>query len=176
MPYRSGHHSLSVHLAAIAPLLGIAMMIVVGGHSDRKLERRWHAAGAEIVGAAALIGLSFSIGEPVLTVVLIAIMTAAHYSGLTVFWSIPSIYLSDRVKASGIALSTAMGSVAAATTPMMLGYIRTQTGSLSLGLQISAAIIVIASIILIIGIPTSALREKRPDLGRRDDVRSRDNG
>jgi D-galactonate transporter len=148
-------------LAGIAPVLGIVVMILVGMHSDKTLERRWHAAACELVGAASLVALSFSIGQPVMTVVLIAIMTAAHYSGLTVFWSIPSVYLSDRVKASGIAISTAMGSFAAATTPMMLGYIRTTTGSLSLGLQISAGIIAIASIVLLVGIPASALREKR---------------
>lgn len=148
-------------LAAIAPLAGIVVMILVGAHSDKKRERRWHAAIAEFVGAAALIALSFSIGQPIITVILIAVMTAAHYSGLTVFWSIPSIYLSDRVKASGIAISTAIGSVAAATTPMMLGYIRETTGSLSLGLQISAGIIAVAGVILLVGIPASALREKQ---------------
>jgi len=147
-------------LAGLPPIVGIVVMILVGIHSDKTLERRWHAAVCELIGAGALVALSFSIGQPVLTMVFIAVMTAAHYSGLTVFWSIPSVYLSDEAKASGIAISTAMGSVAAAATPMMLGYIRSATGSLSLGLQISAAIIAIASLILLIGIPASALRER----------------
>jgi hypothetical protein len=79
-------------------------MILVGIHSHKTLERRWHAAIAELIGAGALVGLSFSVGEPAWTVLPVAITTAAHWSGLTVFWSNPSVYLSDRVKVSGITI------------------------------------------------------------------------
>ena len=148
-------------LAAIAPLVGVIAMLVVGWHSDRTLERRWHAAISEFVAAGALVGLSVTIGSPYLTVVLIAVMTAGHYCGLTVFWSVPSVYLSERAKAAGIAVVTAIGSTAAALTPALLGWIRVETGSLSLGLQISAAIVTIGGCVLLIGIPARVLRERR---------------
>jgi D-galactonate transporter len=148
-------------LSGIPPLVGVAAMLIVGWHSDKTLERRWHAACAEFVAAGALVALSLTIGRPYLTVALIAVMTAAHYCGLTVFWSVPSVYLSDRAKAGGIALVTAMGSTAAALTPALLGWIRVETGSLSLGLQISAAITTTAGIVLLAGVPARALRERR---------------
>jgi sugar phosphate permease len=141
-------------LSGIAPLVGVIAMLVVGWSSDRMLERRWHAACAEFVGAGALIALSFTIGQPYLTVALISLMTAAHYCGLSVFWSVPSVYLSDR------AMVTAMGSTAAALTPALLGWIRVETGSLSLGLQISAGIITLAGIVLLVGVPARVLRER----------------
>ncbi|WP_158743504.1 MFS transporter [Acidisphaera sp. L21] len=147
-------------LAGIAPLIGVIAMVIVGWHSDKTLERRWHAACSEFVAAAALVALSLTVGSPYLTVVLIAIMTAGHYCGLTVFWSIPSVYLSDRAKAGGIAITTAFGSTAAALTPAMLGWIRVETGSLSLGLQISAAIITMGGLVLLIGVPARVLRER----------------
>jgi len=147
-------------LAAIAPLVGVIAMLVVGWHSDRTLERRWHAAIAEFIAAGALIGLSVTIGSPYLTVFLISVMTAGHYCGLTVFWSVPSVYLSDRAKAAGIAVVTAIGSTAAALTPALLGWIRVETGSLSLGLQISAGIITLGGLVLLIGIPARVLRER----------------
>ena len=147
-------------LAAIAPFVGVLAMLVVGWHSDLTLERRWHAACALFCASAALIGLSLTVGSPYITVLLITVMTAGHYCGLTVFWSVPSVYLSDRAKAGGIAAVTAMGSTAAALTPALLGWIRTETGSLSLGLQISAAIITCAALVLLIGIPAKALRER----------------
>lgn len=147
-------------LGAIAPIVGIIITLIVGAHSDRTLERRWHAAIAEFIAAGALVGLSFTIGSPYITIALITVMTAAHYSGLTVFWSVPSVYLSDRTKASGIALVTAMGSAAAGLTPAMLGWIRVHTGSLSLGLQISAGIITMGGLVLLIGVPARILREK----------------
>lgn len=148
-------------LAAIAPLVGVIAMLVVGWHSDRTLERRWHAAIAEFIAAGALIGLSVTIGSPYLTVFLISVMTAGHYCGLTVFWSVPSVYLSDRAKAAGIAVVTAIGSTAAALTPALLGWIRVETGSLSLGLQISAGIITLGGLVLLIGIPARVLRERQ---------------
>ncbi len=148
-------------LAGIPPALGIVAMLVVGWHSDKTLERRWHAACSEFVAAGALVGLSFTVGSPPVTVALIAVMTAAHYCGLTVFWSVPSVYLSDRAKAGGIAIVTAMGSCAAALTPALLGWLRVETGSLALGLQISAAIIASAGVVLVVGIPAHVLREQR---------------
>jgi cyanate permease len=146
-------------LAAIAPAIGVVATLIVGAHSDRTLERRWHAACCEIAAAAALVGLSFTLGSPWLVVTLITVMTAGHYCGLTVFWSVPSVYLSDRAKAGGIAMVTSIGSVAAALTPAMLGYIRVQTGSLSLGLLISAAIITSGALVLLVGISARSLRE-----------------
>ena len=146
-------------LSAIAPAVGIVAMLIVGWHSDRTLERRWHAACAEFVAAGALITLSFTIGQPYLTVALISVMSA-HYCGLTVFWSVPSVYLSDRAKAGGIAMVTAMGSTAAALAPALMGWIRVETGSLSLGLQLSAALITLAGVVLLVGIPARVLRER----------------
>ena len=146
-------------LAGIAPLVGVVVTLLVGTHSDRTLERRWHAACSEFVAAAALVGLAFTTNQPWLVVGLITVMTTGHYSGLTVFWSVPSVYLSDRAKASGIAMVTAIGSLAAALTPAMLGYIRVHTGSLSLGLLISAGIITAGGIILLVGVSARVLRE-----------------
>lgn len=51
-------------LSGIAPLVGILAMLAVGWHSDRTLERRWHAACAEFVAAGALVALSLTIGRP----------------------------------------------------------------------------------------------------------------
>ena len=147
-------------LSGIPPLVGVVVMLAVGWSSDRTLERRWHAACSQLAAAAALVALSFTIGKPYLTVALIAVMTAGFYSGLTVFWSVPSIYLSEKARAGGIAVVTAIGSVAAALSPALLGWIRVHTGSLSLGLQISAAIISLGAVVLLAGIPARVLRER----------------
>jgi D-galactonate transporter len=146
-------------LAAIAPAVGVVVMFLVGRSSDRMLERRWHAACSEFAAAAALVALAV-VHQPYLVVALIAVMTAGHYSGLTVFWSVPSIYLSDRAKAGGIALTTAMGSFAAAVMPAVLGFIRVSTGSLSGGLLVSAAVVTLGGLVLLLGVPARALRER----------------
>jgi MFS family permease len=146
--------------SAIPPLLGIAVMLVVGRHSDRTLERRWHAAVSWLVAAAAMLALAFSGGSVLVVVILLAVMAAAHYSGLTVFYSIPSIYLSERAAATGIAVVTSMGSFAAAASPSLLGFIQEATGSLSLGLVISAGIVLLAVGVLLVGVKAQDLKEK----------------
>jgi MFS family permease len=147
--------------SAIPPLVGIGVMLVVGRHSDRTLERRWHAVGSWLVAASAMLALSFSHGNVLLVVVLLAVLAAAHYSGLTVFYSIPSIYLSDRAAATGIAIVTSMGSFAAAASPSLLGFIQAATGSLALGLQISAGIVVVAIVVLLFGVKAKDLKEQQ---------------
>ena len=121
-------------LAAIALLIGVIAMLIVGRHSDLTLERRWPVACALFTAAVALIGLSMAVGSRYVTILLITVMTAGHHCGPRVFWSVPSVYLSDRAKAGGIAAVTAIGSMAAPLTPAVLGWIGTHTGDLSLGL------------------------------------------
>ncbi|MCR6484880.1 MFS transporter [Amycolatopsis sp. OK19-0408] len=146
--------------SAIPPLLGIVVMLLVGRHSDRTLERRWHAAVSWLVAAVAMLALAFSGGSVFVVVVLLAVMAAAHYSGLTVFYSIPSIYLSERAAATGIAVVTSMGSFAAAASPSLLGFIQASTGSLSLGLVISSGIVLLAVAVLLLGVKAKDLNEK----------------
>ncbi|MET9198019.1 MFS transporter [Streptomyces olivaceus] len=148
--------------SALPPLLGIVVMQIVSRHSDRTLERRWHAALSWTVAACAMVALSLSEGSVVVVVVLLAVLAAAHYSGLTVFYSIPSIYLGERAAATGIAFVTSMGSFAAAASPSLLGFIQARTGSLALGLQISAAIVLLAVVLLLVGVKARDLRERRP--------------
>lgn len=148
-------------LAAAPPLFGAVVMLFYAAHSDRTLERRWHVAGAWLTAAGALVGLSLLNQHPVATVALLAVMSAGHYCGLSVYWSIPSIYLGSTSSAAGIALVTAIGSMGAALSPILLGWVRVQTGSLSLGLQMSAAIIAAAVVLLLVAIPARALREER---------------
>ncbi|MFL4910496.1 MFS transporter [Streptomyces sp. MMS24-I2-30] len=146
--------------SALPPLLGIVVMLIVGRHSDRTLERRWHAALSWVVAIVAMVALSVAGNNVALVVALLAVLAAAHYSGLTVFYSIPSIYLSERAAATGIALVTSMGSFAAAASPSLLGFIQSSTGSLALGLQISAGIVFLAVVLLLVGIKASDLREQ----------------
>lgn len=147
--------------SAIPPLLGIVVMLLVGRHPDRTLERRWHAAVSWLVAAVAMLALAFSGGNVLVVVLLLAVMAAAHYSGLTVFYSIPSIYLSERAAATGIAVVTSMGSFAAAASPSLLGFIQALTGSLSLGLVISSGIVLLAVVVLLVGVKAKDLKEKR---------------
>src|SRR6202000_705708 len=101
-------------LAAIPALVGIIVMLAVGRHSDRTLERRWHAALALCAAAGALALLPHFRGDTVIALVLLAIASAGHYSCLAVFWSIPPTYLPRETAAAGIAVVNVIGSLGGA--------------------------------------------------------------
>jgi MFS transporter, ACS family, phthalate transporter len=71
--------------------------------------------------------------------------------------SVGACYLSERAAAGGIAVIAAIGG---ALTPLMLGWIRARTGDLSLGLQVSGALVALSSVILLVGLPARVLRER----------------
>jgi fucose permease len=70
---------------------------------------------------------------------------------------VAAIYVSERAAAGGIAVIAAIGG---ALTPLMLGWIRARTGDLSLGLQVSGALVALSSVILLVGLPARVLRER----------------
>ena len=64
-------------LSGIPPLLGLIAMPIFGWHSDKTLERRWHTAACQYLAVIALVVLSGTLGNPVITVVLVTVMTVA---------------------------------------------------------------------------------------------------
>jgi nitrate/nitrite transporter NarK len=145
-------------LASIPAIAGVAAMLVVSGHSDRSRERRWHAALPLMLAAVSLMSLPFARGDLVFAIVLLAIATAGHLSSLSVFWTIPSTYLSSTSAAAGIAIVSSIGSLGGLVGPSMIGYVQTTTGSLTLGIQLAGCVVFAGGVALIVGIPARLLR------------------
>jgi D-galactonate transporter len=144
-------------VSAIPFLAGAIVMTLVSRHSDRTLERRWHAACGLLASAAALALLPSFSASTLGSVALLAVATAGHYSTLSVFWTIPSGYLPKAVAAPGIAVVTTIGAVGAAISPVVLGWTRTMTGELATGLYLTAVVVLLGSITLILGLPARLL-------------------
>jgi ACS family phthalate transporter-like MFS transporter len=155
---------LQVGLVSAVPfMMGAVMMVFVSRHSDRTLERRWHAALCLMLSAAALFLLPTFSGQTLASVLLLGAATAGHYSTLSVFWTIPSGYLSKSAAAGGIALVSTIGAMGAAISPVVLGWTRTATGSLATGLYLTAAVVLLGSVTLLVGMPARLLPSRRPE-------------
>ncbi|SDV46989.1 MFS transporter [Chitinasiproducens palmae] len=144
-------------LAAIPPVAGIVAMVLVSRHSDRMRERRWHAALPLMCAAVSLIALPFARGDLAFSVLLLAIATSGHLSSLSVFWTIPSTYLGPTSAAAGIALVSSIGSLGGLVGPSMIGYVKSVSGSLTLGIQFAGCLILAGGVMLLIGIPARLL-------------------
>jgi len=147
-------------LSAVPAAFAVVIMILVSRHSDKTLERRWHFAIAISCAALAITLLPIFSHNPAVSVALLAIASAGHYSSLSVFFTIPSAYLPKTGAAGGIAMVTTIGACGAALTPMLQGWARTATGSMSLGLHAASAMIFLGAVILLIGVPARVLTER----------------
>jgi len=128
-------------LAAIPYSVGAVAMIVVGRHSDRTGERRWHVAVCGIVCASALVATTLSAGA-VWTIATLSIATAAVVSMFGPFWALATSEAGGVGAAASIALVNSVGNTGGFVGPYLLGAISDATHSFAAGLYAIAAMLV----------------------------------
>jgi MFS transporter, ACS family, tartrate transporter len=119
--------------SAIPNLLAVVLMVLVGLHSDRTGERRWHIAFSAFAGSAALFAAGYSNGV-VFSVIAFGIALAASSSMAGTFWSLVSATLTESSAARAIALINAIGNLGSGFGPYWIGYLRDVTHSFRAGL------------------------------------------
>lgn len=95
-----------------------------------------------------------------LAVLLLTIATAGHLSSLSVFWTIPSTDLPPASAAAGIAVVSSIGALGGLVGPSLIGYVKSTTGSLELGLQVAGCFVLFGSILLLVNIPARLLPKR----------------
>ncbi len=146
-------------LMSIPYIAGGLGMYFVGRSSDKRMERRWHTALATFVSGVSLLLLPLAANSVLGTVTLLAICATGLFGAIVVFWTIPSSYLSESARAGGIAFISSLASLCAFFGPAIVGWIKTQTGSLYLGLSGLGAVVIFGAFVLIIGFPRRLLSE-----------------
>ncbi len=136
-----------------------AGMVVIGKHSDRTRERRWHVALGMIVAALGLVAVTFVHDSLTIALTVLSITTLGILTAMPLFWTIPTSYLSSSGAAGGIAVINSIGLIGGFASPSVLGWVKTTTGSLDNGLYTFAAILVLGSILLLLAMPQRLLRE-----------------
>ncbi|MET4231561.1 sugar phosphate permease [Bradyrhizobium sp. I1.8.5] len=139
------------------------VMIALGRSSDAYNERRWHVALPAAVGTLALIMVPQVSHEFTLSMALLTLATAGLYSTLPAFWTFTTISLSRAESAAGIAIITSVGNLAGFVSPLTIGKIRTETGSMTAGIYLMAAIVLMGMVAMILG--TRAQRRQEAQLG-----------
>lgn len=141
----SGLPNLLVGVASAVPnLFAAAIMVLVGLHSDRTEERRWHIALSVFAGAAALLAAGNSTGV-VFSVVAFGIALAASSSMAATFWSMASATLTESTAARAIALINAIGNLGSGFGPYWIGYLRDITKGFRAGLWSVAFLMALAA-------------------------------
>jgi MFS transporter, ACS family, tartrate transporter len=134
-------------LTAIPYAAGAIAMVIVGRHSDRTGERRWHLAIAAVVSATGL-ALSTQASGVVSAVVTLSISMAALASMMGPFWALATATVRGVGAAASIALINSVGNIGGFVGPYLLGTINDATHSFTLGLWLIAAMLVAGALLL----------------------------
>ena len=145
-------------IGAIPYAVALLAMLVNGWHSDKRMERHWHAAvpcllGA--LGASGLMGHPQSLPIAVILFTLIAVSTAF----LPVFWAMATTLLSSSTAPAAVGFINAIASIAGFAGPYILGYLSSRTGSFTAGMALVAAAGV-ATCLVVLSVPRAG--QNRP--------------
>ncbi len=140
-------------LNAIPFVVSAVLMLLVSWHSDRKMERPKHAAFGQALTIAGLLSLPMSNGNPAFTIACLAALASGHYVFWAVFWTIPPTYLSRAAAPGAIALILSLGSTGGFFASNFLGWIKTSTGTLTLGFYAIAVLVALGMLTLLLVSP-----------------------
>jgi len=135
-------------VSAVPYLVAAVVMVLVGMHSDRTEERRWHIALSAFAGAGALLVAGYSSGLA-LSVAAFGIALAASSSMAGPFWAMASAALAESTAARSIALINAIGNLGSGFGPYWIGYLRDVTRGFRAGLWSVALLLTLAGLVIL---------------------------
>jgi ACS family tartrate transporter-like MFS transporter len=134
-------------LSAIPYVAAAIAEILVGLHSDRSNERRWHVAVPAFVGIVALLCAAYSPWF-VVTIVAITFAVLSVFAMFGPFWAMTASLLEGSAAAAGIALINSVGNLGGFFGPYVIGLVRNFTGNFRGGLIIAAFALTVSGVIV----------------------------
>jgi len=141
-------NSLVGYLVMIPYVAAFVGMVLVGRSSDRRLERRYHAATCLLVGGVGFLSLS-RVHLPFTTIFFLSLLAVGYCSSLGPFWALPSEFLTGFSAASGIALINSVGNLGGFAGPYVVGFISQKTGTLYGGLAFAGFSMLVAAALVL---------------------------
>ena len=126
------------------------VMFLVGNHSDKKNERRWHVAVCLTISAIAMIISSYIANTNIiLAFVFLTIALCGAFGAYSPFWAIPPSFLTGAAAGGAIALINSIGNLGGFFGPYIVGYIKDVTGSFTASMIFLGVSMIIGSCIIV---------------------------
>jgi ACS family tartrate transporter-like MFS transporter len=123
-------------------------MVVIGRHSDRTGDRKWHVVACALTAAAGLF-LAASFQHNVWLIVLsFTLSQLGQRSVMSIFWAIPPMFLGGTAAAAGIAMINSIGNLGGFVGPTVVGWLRGASGDYTSGLLTLATILVVEAVLV----------------------------
>jgi MFS transporter, ACS family, tartrate transporter len=117
-------------------------MFLIGRHSDRTGERRWHLALCALLAAAGW-GLSATLPNPWFVLLALTMAQVGMLSMIGPFWSLATSFMSGIGAVGGIALINTLANTGGAFTSPLMSWLAKTTGSFAAG-QLVLAVTMLA--------------------------------
>jgi len=135
-------------VSAIPFAVACTAMILIGRHSDRTAERKWHIVLSGLLGAAGLCLSGLFTQSPSIALLGVSLAIAGALAGVSVIWSVPGAILSGTAAAAGFALMGTISNMGGYVMPYALGQIKETTGRLEYGFYGMAVFIIIGALLM----------------------------
>lgn len=145
-------------LAALPYVVGVVVTILVGRHSDRHLERRYHCGLATLAAAAGLVLIGVLASYPVLSFLALILAVSGVLSAFAPFWQMPTAMLAGSAAAGGIALINSFGNLSGFVGPYLVGWLKDVTGTTATGLYAVAGFEIFCTVLILLFIPRARPR------------------
>ncbi len=115
-------------LMMIPPLFGAVAMVLWAWHSDKTMERKYHASIAMAVGVVGLL-MAAMVPNPVVKMIGITLGMMAVYGVVGPFWAIPTLYLAGTSAAVGMAIISSCNAFGQFIAGFISGYLMHISGN-----------------------------------------------
>jgi D-galactonate transporter len=143
-------------LAAVPYIVGVVGMVLVGRHSDHRLERRYHCGLSCLASAVGLVLIGVFAEIPALGFAALVLGVTGVLCAFAPFWQMPTMFLAGTAAAGGIALINSLGNLSGWVGPYVVGWLKDITGKASTGLYVVAGLEVLACLLIIAFMPRRA--------------------
>ena len=131
---------------AIPEVIGIVAMIAGSWAADRIADKRWSLIGLMLLCTLGWSGMGF-FATSMVALAFVAVTEIGIGIARPMFWTVPPMFLSRAAMAGAIALISCFANFGGIFGPIVIGWLKTTTGSFSGGLYYVAVVTVVAALI-----------------------------
>ncbi|MEO6079668.1 MAG: MFS transporter [Steroidobacteraceae bacterium] len=172
----TGVYGINFWLPTIIRETGIESVLVIGGitaacyfssavisvlatrRAERRDQKRWHAAGAAILGGVCLALSAVWTDSTVITAVLLSLATSGALVATALFWSFPGSMLTGAGIAAGLAAINSFGNLGGFVGPYLLGLLTDWFGSRTVGVGVLGGFMACGGVLIALGCRSYGLR------------------